>query len=73
MSSLPWAYPVLALSALGTGAWLSRRHQASLGLTGRQRWALGLGAFCGGMLAAKLPFALAHPAGPFSVDRKSVV
>ena len=67
MPGLPWSYPLLAMSALGIGVWLSSRHQAALGLTGRQRLALGLGSFCGGMLAAKLPFALAHPAGPWSL------
>lgn len=62
-----WTYPALAATALGLGIALSRRHQAALGLTGRQRLALGMGAFCGAMLSAKLPFALAHPAGPFSL------
>lgn len=52
------------LSALVAGVILSRPRQARLGLTPLQRISVGLGAFCGGMLGSKLPFALADPTGP---------
>ncbi|MBI1348385.1 diacylglyceryl transferase [bacterium] len=52
------------LTSLVAGLWLSRRRQARLPLTNQQRWGIAIGAFCGGMLGAKLPFALADPQGP---------
>src|SRR5947208_2992900 len=45
-------------ASLTTGFLVSRLTRRPVGLDGRQRLALGLGAFCGGMLAAKLPFVL---------------
>jgi phosphatidylglycerol:prolipoprotein diacylglycerol transferase len=54
-----WTYPVLMGAAVLTGVLVSRRTAQSLGLSGWQRLGLGLGAFCGGMIAAKLPFVLA--------------
>lgn len=57
-ASLPWTYPaIMALSVL-VAALLSRGSQASLGLSGTQRLGIALGAFCGAMIAAKLPFLL---------------
>src|SRR4051812_24085163 len=56
---LPPSYPILMLLALTTGLVLGRRTMPGLGLSGRQRLGLGLGAFCGGMIGAKLPFVLA--------------
>ncbi len=53
-----WAYPVLMGAALATGIAVSRRTPRPPGLSANQRLALGLGAFCGGMLGAKLPFVL---------------
>lgn len=53
-----WAYPLIMLAALGSGWWLLRRQQSQLPLASWQKAALGLGAFCGAMLGAKLPFAL---------------
>ncbi len=55
---MTWAYPVLMGAAITAGVVVSRRTQQPLGLTRRQRLALGIGAFCGGMLGAKLPFVL---------------
>jgi phosphatidylglycerol:prolipoprotein diacylglycerol transferase len=49
------------LLAIGTAALLSRRTQRSLQLQPRGRLGIALGAFCGGMIGAKLPFALADP------------
>lgn len=53
-----WVYPALMGAAVTTGILVGRRTQQPLGLSNGQRLALGLGAFCGGMLGAKLPFVL---------------
>lgn len=53
------AYTGLMLLAVATAAALVRRSQAALGLSPQQRLGIGLGAFCGAMLGAKLPFVLA--------------
>ena len=53
------AYPVLMGLSVATGVVLGRRSQGHLNLTRGQRLGLALGAFCGGMIGAKLPFALA--------------
>jgi phosphatidylglycerol---prolipoprotein diacylglyceryl transferase len=47
------------LAAVTVAVVLSRRTQSALGLSRRERLGIGLGAFCGAMIAAKLPFALA--------------
>lgn len=62
---MPWLYPCLMLTALIVGVGLSRRRQQRLDLSAQQRWGIALGAFCGGMLGGKLPFALTDPDGPF--------
>jgi phosphatidylglycerol:prolipoprotein diacylglycerol transferase len=53
-----WAYPILMGAAIATGVVVSRRTPRPTGLGNRERLALGLGAFCGGMFGAKLPFVL---------------
>ena len=63
---MPWLYPSLMLLALATGAALGRRPQRSLGLGRWERLGLGLGAFCGGMIGAKLPFVIADWEGLLS-------
>lgn len=68
MMHVPVIYPLIMLSALLAGIVLSRPRQARLGLTVWQRVAVGLGAFCGGMLGSKLPFALADPRGVYCVQ-----
>ena len=45
-------------AAIATGVIVSRRTRQPLGLSNGQRLAIGLAAFCGGMLGAKLPFVL---------------
>lgn len=55
---MTWVYPAIMGVAIATGVLVSRRTQRPLGLTALQRLALGLGAFCGGMFGAKLPFVL---------------
>lgn len=57
-------YPLIMLSALAAGLLLTRARQQRLPLSAGQRASVALGAFCGGMLGAKLPFALADPRGP---------
>lgn len=49
-------YAAIMFAAVATTAALLKRNQRSLPLTPEQRVALGLGAFCGAMLGAKLPF-----------------
>ena len=53
-----WSYPALMGAAVTTGVLVSRYTRRPLALSRGQRWALGLGAFCGGMIGAKLPFVL---------------
>lgn len=66
--TVPALFPVIMLAALIAGVALSQRRQARLALTKTQRWAVGLGAFCGGMLGSKIPFALADTRGAFCVQ-----
>jgi len=54
-----WKYTAIMIGAVAAGVLLSRRTQRGLPLTGQQRIGIGLGAFCGAMLGAKLPFVLA--------------
>lgn len=56
---MTWHYPILMLAAVATGVIISRRTQQPLGLTAWQRFGIGLGAFCGAMIGAKLPFVVA--------------
>src|SRR4051812_14291708 len=58
-SNLPWSYPLIMLASMAVGVILSRRTQPALGLPPDQRIGIGLGAFCGAMIGAKLPFVLA--------------
>ncbi len=64
--AVPWAYSLIMLASVAVGVVLSRGRQSSLGLSPRQRLAVGLGAFCGAMIGAKLPFALADWEGLLS-------
>lgn len=54
----PWLYSLLMLTALVTCGILLRRKQKRLPLTGREKLGIGIGAFCGAMIGAKLPFVL---------------
>lgn len=51
-------YTLLMLAAVVTCSLLLRRTQKKLPLTGSQKFGLGVGAFCGAMIGAKLPFVL---------------
>jgi phosphatidylglycerol:prolipoprotein diacylglycerol transferase len=61
-----WTYSGLMVLTVLTGVLLARGRQRSLGLTVRQRLGIGLGAFCGAMIGAKLPFVLADWPGLLS-------
>ncbi|QDT65581.1 prolipoprotein diacylglyceryl transferase [Calycomorphotria hydatis] len=56
---LPWAYPFIMGTAILAGFLLSRNQRAALGLSRGERLAIALGAFCGAMVGAKLPFLFA--------------
>src|ERR1044072_655773 len=55
---MPWTYPALMLLAVAIGPVLTRRSQRALGLSPWEKAGIGLGAFCGAMIGAKLPFVL---------------
>jgi phosphatidylglycerol:prolipoprotein diacylglycerol transferase len=55
---LPAAYPLVMAAAVAAGWLIARRTQAAVDLTPPQRWAIALGAFCGGMIGARLPYVL---------------
>lgn len=55
---MPGLYPVIIALAILTGVVLSRKTQRGVPLTDSQRLGVGVGAFVGAMLGAKLPFAL---------------
>ena len=55
---MTWLYPLIMLLALTMGALLLRLSQRDLALKASDKIAIGLGAFCGAMIGAKLPFAL---------------
>ncbi len=56
---LPWTYPALMVASVVVAALLSRRSRSAMGLSPSERLGIALGAFCGAMIAAKLPFVLA--------------
>ena len=53
------AYPLIMLAALVACSLLLRRWQAKLPLRAGEKVGLGVGAFCGAFLGAKVPFVLA--------------
>lgn len=59
-------YTLTMMLAVGAGIYLSRRSQQDLRLAPGDKLAIGLGAFCGAMIGAKLPFALADWEGMLS-------
>ena len=63
---MPGIYPTLMGLAVATAILLGRRSRRQLGLSGAERLGLGLGAFCGSMIGAKLPFVLADWPGLLS-------
>lgn len=61
-----WAYAAIMTAAIAVGFALARRMQRRLPLDARERWGIGLGAFCGAMIGAKLPFVLSDWDGMMS-------
>ena len=59
-------YPLIMLAAIATALVLGRGQARTLGLTKRERRIIRLGSFCGAMIGAKLPFALADWEGLFT-------
>ncbi len=59
-------YTLIMMLAVGSGIYLSRRTQQNLTLSTGEKWAVSLGAFCGAMIGAKLPFVLADWEGMLS-------
>lgn len=59
-------YTLTMMLAVGVGIYLSRRSQQDMRLAPGDKLAIGLGAFCGAMIGAKLPFALADWEGMLS-------
>ena len=59
-------YTLIMMLAVGAGVFLSRRTQRGLRLTNGEKLGVGLGAFCGAMLGAKLPFVLSDWEGMLS-------
>jgi phosphatidylglycerol:prolipoprotein diacylglycerol transferase len=58
MPPVPWTYSLLMLAAIVTCGALLRRKQRILPLTTREKMGIGIGAFCGAMIGAKLPFVI---------------
>ena len=51
-----YVYGAIIIVAVGAGACIARLTQRGLGLSTGERLGVGLGAFCGAMIGAKLPF-----------------
>jgi uncharacterized radical SAM superfamily Fe-S cluster-containing enzyme/prolipoprotein diacylglyceryltransferase len=60
---MDWTYRAIMLAAVATGWILFRRQPRPPDVRPREMAAIALGAFCGGMIGAKLPFVLADWAG----------
>lgn len=58
MHAINWTYAGLMLAALVMCGLLLRQTQEALPLTALQKLGIGIGAFCGAMIGAKLPFVL---------------
>jgi phosphatidylglycerol---prolipoprotein diacylglyceryl transferase len=52
------AYAAIMLLSIATAVLLKRRGDRALPLSAVQRWGIALGAFCGAMIGAKLPYVL---------------
>ena len=61
VGSLAPLFPIVMLTAIACGAWLSRLYKSDLDLLPAQKLWIGMFAFCGAMLAAKLPFMIRLP------------
>jgi phosphatidylglycerol:prolipoprotein diacylglycerol transferase len=63
---MTWTYPLIMGAAIATGIAVSLRTQSSLRLSANEKVGVGLGAFCGAMIGAKLPFVLSDWQGLLS-------
>jgi len=59
-------YTLIMMAAVATGLLLSRSSQGSLAISRRDKLGICLGAFCGAMIGAKLPFVVADLPGMLS-------
>jgi phosphatidylglycerol---prolipoprotein diacylglyceryl transferase len=59
LAAVDYRYMLLMALAMGACSLLLRRSQEKLALRPAEKLAIGLGAFCGAMLGAKIPFVLA--------------
>jgi len=59
-------YPLIMLASVLTAVALGRRRDGALGLSRHERTVIRIGAFCGAMIGAKLPFALSDLPGLLS-------
>lgn len=71
-------YAMIMLTAMGVGAALCRGPQRKLKLRPDERFGIGIGAFCGAMIFAKLPFAFRGQWGPLDgavwlADGKTII
>ena len=57
-TALTVTYPLIMASAVVVGALVASRTQRSLDLGPVEKFGVGLGAFCGAMIGAKLPFVI---------------
>lgn len=53
-----WTYATIMITALAACSLLLRRTQLALPISGWQKLGIAIGAFCGAMIGAKLPFLL---------------
>lgn len=65
---MTWAYPLIILASCIAAALVARGRQQSIGLSPRERLVVGLGAFIGAMLGAKLPYLLGRADGVTVVE-----
>jgi phosphatidylglycerol---prolipoprotein diacylglyceryl transferase len=54
--TFPELFPFIMMLSVGTGAWLSRKYKADLPLDSFGKLWIGMAAFSGAILTAKLPF-----------------
>lgn len=59
LSAARFTYAAIMLAAVASGFLISRRTQRGMALGGAERLGIALGALCGAMIAAKLPFLFA--------------
>ena len=57
---MTWTYPVIMLTAIVVSVLISRHTQKGMHLSLLEKIGIGLGAYCGAMIGAKLPFVFAE-------------